>query len=92
MKCDRCEKNVASGIIVSGHGKFCMPCYNEIFGKIEDTLTSSTPILQGWQCPYCRTVYGPHVNECKCQVLNYTYKYNFSGTYSIPEKQSWSYT
>jgi hypothetical protein len=32
-------------------------------------LTASNypqPIRQGWQCPVCRKVHAPHVNECDC--------------------------
>ena len=23
--------------------------------------------IQGWQCPYCKTVYAPHITQCDCQ-------------------------
>lgn len=25
-------------------------------------------VAQGWQCPYCKVVYSPKVEECRCQA------------------------
>lgn len=28
----------------------------------------SAPQIQGWQCPFCKVVYSPSVEACRCQA------------------------
>lgn len=57
------------GYLTNPGGRCCMdmphvPGYVTTTDKI---VIGAEPVAQGWQCPFCKTVYGPQHGSCDCQ-------------------------
>lgn len=58
---------------ISNQNKYCEKCGGFISGVWSGSIppiyclcnNTHTAPEQGWQCPICKTVYAPHVHQCK---------------------------
>lgn len=56
-------------------GYWCNECQRQIFDSYHFCLSGSNylkQVRQGWQCPICKVVHSPDINQCRCCVNPYT--------------------
>lgn len=61
------------GYLTNPGGRCCMDFHQGLHGQSVTTdkiVIGPEPVAQGWQCPFCKRVYGPQVQSCDCQKRN----------------------
>lgn len=55
------EKVKIDGIPIKDYGRFSQTVYSDNFNFMQ------VGAMQGWQCPICKRVLAPFVQECPCK-------------------------
>lgn len=58
------------GYLTNPGGRCCMDFAHGIATTTDKIVIGPGPVAQGWQCPFCKTVYGPQEKSCDCQKRN----------------------
>ncbi len=55
------EKVTIDGIPAKDYGRFSQTVYSDNYNFMQ------TGAMQGWQCPICKRILAPFVQECPCK-------------------------